>query len=250
AMNAASGGAQTVVTLLRSILGRIGVTPADADDPVHTILGQRDATADTTAGTASIMAILNAAVAGLGLVDGGATGFEADGTGHSLYKTLIAAEGVTTGAGSTATFVDTARTEGADYWNGNLIVSLTGSADGQMRTIVDDDGSGVLTVEPVLSAAPGTPIAYIILKAKCSDWIIGANNASNAYDSSTVAADEDGSVLERQEYVQTQLGYGVLEIEADAATTKTVIVDAAALTQATDDWWKGAMLVSKGEFRP
>jgi len=44
AMNTASNGAQTIVTLLRSILERLGETPADSDDSAHTILGQRDLT--------------------------------------------------------------------------------------------------------------------------------------------------------------------------------------------------------------
>ncbi len=255
AMDTASDGTQTAIMLLRSILERIGQTPADSDDPVHAILGQRDATADTTAGTASVMAILNAVVAALGLVDGGNTGFEADGTGHSLYEILIAVEGTTTGAGTTATFVDTARTEGADYWNGNLIVALTGSAAGQVRTIVDDDGSDTLTVEPLLSAAPGTPIDYVILKQKGADWILGDNNASNAYNSSTVTSNADGSMIERQEYAQVQMSYGVVEIEADTGTTSTIIIDAAALTQGTDDWWKRALLISingqnAGQTRP
>lgn len=45
ATNVASDGTQTEVTLLRTILDRIGQTPAAADDAIHTIIGQRDAAA-------------------------------------------------------------------------------------------------------------------------------------------------------------------------------------------------------------
>jgi len=133
------------------------------------------------------------------------TGFEEDGTGANLFNTLVAVQGISDGVGTTATFVDSARTEGADYWNGNLIVSLTGGAAGQIRTIVDDDGAGTLTVEPLLIAAPGTAIAYVILKQKNADWIVGANSADNAFDSSAVVANSNGSVLERLEYLQTAI---------------------------------------------
>lgn len=133
------------------------------------------------------------------------TGFEEDGTGPTLYKSLVAAKGTTTGAGTTATFVDTGRTEGASYWVGQQIMALSGSAGFQVRTIVADDGAGTLTVEPLLSAAPGTPIEYMIFTRKASDYILGDNTANNAYDSSSVAQNADGSVLERLEYIQQNL---------------------------------------------
>ena len=48
---------------------------------------------------------------------------------------------------------------------------------------------------------------------------------------------------------------GSLQIEADAGSTASVIIDAAALTQATTDWWKGGLLLSingdnSGQARP
>ncbi len=165
----------------------------------------------------NVMERQEAVQVGLGVVAGGGTGFEVDGTGHNLFETLVAIDGVTTGAGTTTTFVDTARTEGVDYWNGSLIIPLTGSAAGQVRTIVDDDGTDTLTVEPALAAAPGTPISYVILKQRGADWIIGDNNAANAFDSSAVTADADGSVLERLEVVQASIsptGVGVFQVSA------------------------------------
>ena len=43
---------------------------------------------------------------------------------------------------------------------------------------------------------------------------------------------------------QTDIAAGSLEIEADAGTTSTNIIDAATLTQATADWFRGAMCIS------
>lgn len=186
----------------------------------------------------SVLHKLSAIIQGLGVVDGAEVGFEDDGTGHNLYEVLVAVQGLTTGAGTTTTFADTARVEGADYWNGNRIVSLTGSAAGQVRTIVDDDGAGVLTVEPALSAAPGAPIAYVILKQKGSDWIIGDNNNNNAFNSSAVVADDDGSVLERLEHLKTMLVVGEGTFTTSSATepidnTRTE----------GNDYWNGCLLM-------
>lgn len=72
ATNAASDGTQTGVTLLRTILDRIGQTPDAADDAIHTILGQRDATplgknADDT-GAESAIALLRSIIDRIGNV--------------------------------------------------------------------------------------------------------------------------------------------------------------------------------------
>ncbi len=68
-------------------------------------------------------------------------------------------------------------------------------------------------------------------------------------------ADQNDSVKASLDLVHTQLSYGVVEIEADTGTTSTIIIDAAALTQGTDDWWKRALLISingqnAGQTRP
>lgn len=75
------------------------------------------------------------------------------------------------------------------------------------------------------------------------------------YDSSGIVANADGSILEREEHIQDLISYGALPIEADAGSTATNIIDAAALTQGTADWFKGALLVSingvnDGQARP
>ncbi len=165
------------------------------------------------------------------------TGFEEDGTGANLFNTLIAKQSVTTGAGTTATFADTTRTEGADYWIGAKIVALSGSAAGQVRTIVDDSGAGTLTVEPLLAAAPGNSIAYIIFQQKGSDYILGDNTANNAYDSSNVVVNKDGSVLERLEsLLSTVLAYGTF-------TTDSATVPADTGRGEGNDYWNGQLLI-------
>ena len=57
------------------------------------------------------------------------------------------------------------------------------------------------------------------------------------------------------EAIADSVASGTLEIEADAGTTSTNIIDAAALTHGTDDWFVGATLVSingqnTGQARP
>ena len=71
---------------------------------------------------------------------------------------------------------------------------------------------------------------------------------------------KDGSytydnTTDSNEAIADAISSGTLEIEADAGTTSTNIIDAAALTQATNDWFKGATLVSlngqnAGQARP
>lgn len=95
-----------------------------------------------------------------------------------LLRSLAAVEGVTSAAGTVNTFVDAARVEGVGYWNGKIIVALTGSARGQVCVIVDDNGAGTLTVRPALSAAPGANQVYIILN-NCGDLVPAADSLEN-----------------------------------------------------------------------
>jgi hypothetical protein len=53
---------------------------------------------------------------------------------------------------------------------------------------------------------------------------IGANNANNAYDSSTVVSNADGSVLERQEYTQTLTTRGAVKSIASITTANLFTV--------------------------
>lgn len=239
AMNTAPVDTDSIVTVVKNIMERVGVTPADPDDSLHTIIGQRDATADTTAGTASHSALWNAAVAGLGLVDGGAEGFEADGTGVNLYDVLVAHEGLTTGAGDTTSIIDTGLGGwAADNLNGLQVLITSGAAEGLVRTIVDFDGTSDLTVEPAMFVAVGSAETYIITSNKSADWICGDNNASNAYDSSAVTADGAGSILERLEYIQ-----GMLVVGEGTFTTGSAIEPIDTGRAEGDNYWNGCLLM-------
>jgi hypothetical protein len=185
----------------------------------------------------SIVERTESLIQALQVVAAAGTGFEEDGSGATIYNTLIAVEGATDGAGTTSTIVDSNRTEGADYWNGNLVVMLAGSAAGEVRTIVDDDGAGTLTVEPLLGAASGNTNAYIILNQKSADWIVGDNNANNAYDSSAVVVNSDGSILERLEHILVALG-GTTGTTDGGGTTTTAIDSTR--TEA-NDYWNGGL---------
>lgn len=60
---------------------------------------------------------------------------------------------------------DTGRTEAEDYWNGCIIIPLTGDAALQPRVIADyTTTNDVFTLETPFTAAPGT-VAYVIVPA-------------------------------------------------------------------------------------
>ena len=72
--------------------------------------------------------------------------------------------------------------------------------------------------------------------------ILGANTAANLYDSSSVTADADGSMIERQEYSQGLLealtaGTAILKGTAAAGTNSTTIVALSALAGFTNDFF-------------
>ena len=61
---------------------------------------------------------------------------------------------VTASAGSTTTITDTAFTQVDDYWNGCLMVALTGTNEGQARVVTDfDAGTDTFTVSPAFTGA-------------------------------------------------------------------------------------------------
>jgi hypothetical protein len=65
-----------------------------------------------------------------------------------------------------------------------------------------DSGAATATA---LTAALGTDGTTVTDSATTVLGAIGANSANNSFDSSTVAANADGSVLEREEYIQTDM---------------------------------------------
>lgn len=70
---------------------------------------------------------------------------------------------------------------------------------------------------------------------------IGRNDANNEFDSGNVVADDDGSILERAEYIQQQLGYGV-RLLTETAGASTTLITAAEITEAAG-WWKNALIL-------
>lgn len=72
--------------------------------------------------------------------------------------------GTTTGAGTTTTTADTARTESADYFNGGVIFFLSGALVDK-TAIVTDFISGTIT-HAAQSQAPGSGIDYAVIDKK------------------------------------------------------------------------------------
>ncbi len=70
---------------------------------------------------------------------------------------------------------------------------------------------------------------------------IGRDDANNTFDSSSVVSDDDGSLLERAEYIQQQLGYGV-RLLTETGGGSTTLITAAEITEAAG-WWKNALLL-------
>jgi hypothetical protein len=104
----------------------------------------------------------------------------------------------------------------------------------------------------------GTPSLYATVKAVQTVPVDGttppvANTLSDILH-------KDGSftfdnTTDSLEALSDAISEGSLQIEADAGSTASAIIDAAALTQATNDWWKGALLLSingnnSGQARP
>jgi len=106
--------------------------------------------------------------------------------------------------GTTATLVDNALTQVDDYFNGQILVMTSGANVGLSRVVSDfDAASDTVTVEnpfplPIVASATYT----ILPRDAWMSVLLGANNNNNVADTSLVVANADGSVVERQEYVQ------------------------------------------------
>ena len=135
------------------------VNNSSADASITTLTGNRDAAA-----IQRLAAIINAH----GITDAGTvTGFEEDGTGGTLWESIVAVKGTFTTSSATVP-ADTGRLEANDYFNGDLIIPLTGAVLGQARVIADfANAGGVFTLDSELpfTAAPGL-VTYIIIHYK------------------------------------------------------------------------------------
>ena len=111
-----------------------------------------------------------------------------------------------------------------------LIDALNDISTAQVNTEVDS------ALDTIVPAAP---------TAGSVNDVLSKASGGNTFDKST----------DSLEAISDSVSTGSLEIEADAGTTSTNIIDAAALTQATADWFKGATVVSingqnSGQARP
>ena len=132
------------------------VTDSSSQADITTLTGNRDA---------GVIQRLAAFVNALQVTNAGtATGFEEDGTGGALWESLIAVKGTFT-TSSTTVPADTGRTEANNYFNGDIIVPLSGTVVRQARVIASfANAGGIFTLDGQLpfTAAPGL-VDYIIL---------------------------------------------------------------------------------------
>jgi len=128
-----------------------------------------------------------------------------------------------------------------------------GTARTCVETTLEDLGKmlagGGITTYPA-SAVPGNGVNMAAVLKKLYEICVGV------YDSSAVVANADGSILEREEYIQAQLGLGVRALTEDITTggNKTLITSAIEITEGAG-FWKNALVIcltgaNAGQTRP
>jgi hypothetical protein len=145
-------------------------------------------------------------------------------TTGDMYKLVVS--GITATIHSTTAYVPTA------VWSNVVVETEDIKNDVQYLYGVADGG----TTSPT-KVIDNSILSIIMTKQSGGD----TSDFDNSTDSLEAIAD---SITE-----------GSLQIEADAGSTASVIIDAAILTQVTTDWWKGALLLSingdnSGQARP
>lgn len=120
-----------------------------------------------------------------------------------IFSILGATSSTTTALGTTTTFIDTARTEANDYWNGRVyFVQTSGANVGLAARVVDfDAATDTGTLEPALPNAVASGVTYVLI-AMPNNYELGDDNANNAYTSTNVAENGDGSIIERLEEIR------------------------------------------------
>jgi hypothetical protein len=193
-------GAWSIEATSKAILERVGATPADGDDSLLTINGQRDDTAPAmnavSADTDTIIKQLKAIRENIGQTP-------ANPDDSLLTVTGQRDDGVTVAA--TASIIALLR---------NIHAALSIVAAGAGGGFEIDGAPGLVT-------ALGTTGAAVTDSATSVLGAVGANNANNAFDSSSVGSDVDGSVLERLEFLSKLLGNSTI-YTSSAATTTTI----------------------------
>jgi len=127
--------------------------------------------------------------------------------------------GITSALGTSSTAIDTvARTENDNYWNGGIFVCIDGTNAGLARPIYDFvNVTGTIYFEPAFPNAVAAGVNYLILTRFDVARILGDNSADNSFDSSNVVANEDGSIIEREEDIARKL-----DVPAQDAATNVV----------------------------
>lgn len=139
---------------------------------------------------------------------------------------------------------------GGEYTNllttvGSIVINGTGSSGTISDVLLKGDteanalDNGSLAVNNVRWASITTDQVSstpIFPEADSASNILGANDSNNLFDSSSVVANADGSIIERQEYIQTAGGAVADSVLADtiegaAASTQSVMSDIKAALQ-------------------
>ena len=152
-----------------------------------------------------------------------------DGTNWALYDSLAALVSGTflSSAATTTTITAAALADVAGQYVGQTVLPLEGAMAGEARYITAYNGTNTLTVSPAWASDPdaGGNIHFEVLAGANSIVVaalgtngttvtdsattvlgaIGANNNNNAFDSTSVAANANGSVLEREAAIQALL---------------------------------------------
>jgi len=165
-----------------------------------------------------------------------------------LLATSILASGTFTNSSATVP-ADTGRTEGSNFWNGTLLMPITGALSFQPRTIVIfDNAGGVFTLDPEnpFTAAPAVGDEYVILAYQypLEPATDGSNNLTSAHvigsktDTALYDVNNTASIVRYLKALHEE------KIEAtgtaDAGSDTNTLRDAARTE--TDDYWNGQTL--------
>lgn len=113
------------------------------------------------------------------------------------------AEGITSGAGTTTTLVDTSLTGPDDLWNGGIVFILSGTQAGKTATITDYVKlTGTITFAPALAGAPGAGDKYALCGAEFarSELLSALNLALDDLGALPQVNDTLTSVAKQEEY--------------------------------------------------
>lgn len=170
-----------------------------------------------TAGTFAAGAIDAAAIA-TGAIDADAIAADA----VTKLRSIVAS--TTTGIGSTTTFVDTARSEIIDTWNGQWVLFTSGTETNKIRLIVDfNAASDTATFAPPVSASVAASVTYEILPAAAVDvqsWL--ATLTGHIAPSALISGRVDASVGAMEASVLNAAAIATAAIDADAFAANAI----------------------------